>query len=95
MSLVYDAAQVVACVKQEPKDWQMGDRKGTSHNAKLAVVSASGEVASITLKAKTADDLTKKVAQFTIGKPAKIPIKEIVPVFKTGDRKPSGYEFAA
>ena len=95
MSLIYDAAQVVACVKLEPKDWEMAGRKGTSHNAKLAVVSASGDVASITLKSKSADELTKKVAQFTIGKPARIPIKEIVPVFKTGDRKPSGYEFAA
>ena len=95
MSLVYDAAQVVACVKEEPKDWEMNGKKGTTHSAKLAVVSASGDVASIKLKAKTAEDLTKKVAQFTLGKPAKIGIKEIIPVFRAGDRKPSGYEFAA
>lgn len=95
MSLVYDAAQVVACVKLEPKDWEMGGRSGVSHRAKLAVLSASGDVASIVLKASTAEDLTKKVGQFTIGKPAKIAIREIVPVFKTGDRKPSGYEYAA
>ena len=95
MSLVYDAAQVVACVKEDPKDWQFEGKSGTVHSAKLAVVSSTGDVASIKIKAKTAEDLTKKVAQFTIGKTAKIPIKEIIPVFRTGDRKPSGYEFAA
>lgn len=95
MSLIYDAAQVVACVKLDPKDWAMGDRRGTSHRAKLAVVSATGDVASITLKSDTADNLVKKVNLYTLGKPAKVAIKEIVPVFKQGDRKPSGYEFTA
>lgn len=95
MSLVYDAAQVIGVVKLEPKDWDFGGKKGTTHAAKMAAYSASGDVANITLKAKTADELTKKVAQFTIGKPAKIAIREIIPVFKAGDRKPSGYEFAA
>lgn len=93
--LVYKAAQVVACVKEDPKPWEMNGRKGVSHTAKLAVVSASGDVASIKLKSDSAEKLTEKVAKFTIGKPADIAIKEIVPVFKTGDRKPSGYEFAA
>jgi len=95
MSLVYNAAQVVACTKQEPKPWEMGGRKGVSHTAKLAVLSPTGEVANITLKAKEEKELVEKVAKFTLGKPAQIPIKEIVPIFKSGDRKPSGYEYAA
>ena len=95
MSLMYKAAQVVACVREEPKPWEMNGRKGVSHTAKLAVVSASGDVAAIKLKADSADKLTEKVAKFAIGKSAEIPIREIVPVFRSGDRKPSGYEFTA
>lgn len=96
--LVYKAAGVVACVAQEPKSWSMKDKdgkelQGTNHLAKLAVFGALGDVASITLKAKTAEELKAKMAKYTIGKPAEIPIVSITPVFRQGDRKPSGYEY--
>lgn len=95
MSLVYQAAQVIAVVKEDPKDWEMNGRKGTVHSAKMAVVSATADVATIRLKSDTAEGLVKKVALYAQGKPATIPITQIVPVFKQGDRKPSGYEFTA
>lgn len=93
--LVYEAAQVIGAQKQEPKPWEMNGRSGVSHTAKLAVVSSTMEAVTITLKAKSEEELTKKVAAFTPGKPAKIQIKEITPVFRQGDRKPTGYEFTA
>lgn len=93
--IVFKAAQVVACTKNEPKDWEMNGRKGTTHSAKLACIGPKADVASITLKAKTAEDLVKKVASYTIGKPADIEITEIIPVFKAGDRKAASYELVA
>jgi hypothetical protein len=85
----------VACVKEEPKPWEFNGKTGVVHAAKLACVSASGEVASIKLKAKTADELTAKMARFTLGKPAEVQVTEIVPVYRQGDRKPSGYEYVS
>lgn len=93
--IVFKAAQVIGCSLNEPKDWEMNGRKGTTHSAKLAVVGPKADVASITLKAKTADDLKKKVAAFTIGKPADVEISEIIPVFKAGDRRAASYELVA
>jgi hypothetical protein len=91
--LQYKALQVIAAVVLEPKDWEMGDRKGTTHAAKLAVLGKAGDVASITIKAKTADELKAKLALYPAGKAAEVPIVGVVPVFKAGDRKPSAYEY--
>jgi hypothetical protein len=93
--IVFKAAQVVACVLNEPKEWEMGGRKGTSHTAKLACIGPKADVASITLKATSADLLLAKIDAFTIGKPADIEIKEIIPVFKSGDRRAASYELVA
>lgn len=93
--LTYKAQQVIAAVKNEPKPWEMGGRSGVSHSAKVAVLGQNAEVASITLKAKTAEDLDKKLAKYPLGKPSEIPIVEVVPVFRAGDRKPSAYELTA
>lgn len=94
-SIKFEAAQVVAIVKLEPKPWEMGGKSGVTHAAKLAAFGTSADVASITLKSKTAEELTAKIAKFPIGKPAVIPIVEIVPVFKAGERKAAGYELTA
>lgn len=98
--LVYKAAQVVACVGQDPKPWTMRDKEGkelsgVNHTAKLAVFGVGADVATIILKCRTADELKAKMAKYTIGKPADIPIIGVVPVFHQGDRKPSGYEYTA
>ena len=93
--IVFKAAQVVAATLNEPKDWEMNGRKGTTHSAKLACIGPKADVASITLKAPTAEALKAKVASYTIGKPADVEIKEIIPVFKAGDRKAASYELVA
>jgi len=90
--IVFKAAQVVGCSRLDPKDWEMEGRKGTTHSAKLAVVGPNADVATIVLKAKTADELNKKVGQYTIGKPADVAITQIIPVFKAGDKKAASYE---
>lgn len=95
MSLVYEAIQVASCHREEPKPWDFEGRKGVSHTARLAVISATGQVASIKIKAASAEDLNKKVSQYTIGKPAKVPILDITPVFMQGRSKPSGYELTS
>ena len=92
--LVYKAKQVIAVTLRDPKDWEMNGRKGTTHSAVLCVLGGDGNAENITLKAKTSEELKAKVAKFELAKPADVPIKEIIPVFKAGDRKPSGYEFA-
>lgn len=93
--LLYKAAQVIAIVKNEPKPWEMGGRSGVTHSAKMAVIGANADVASITLKAKTAEDLDKKIGRFVVGKATEVPIQEVVPVFKSGDRKAASYELTA
>ena len=93
--LMYKAVQVVAVTKLEPKAWKMDGREGTTHTAKMAVIGGAADVASITLKAKTADELNAKVAKYTVGKPAEIQIVDVVPVFKTGDRRAASYELTA
>lgn len=93
--LIYKAAQVIAITKNEPKPWEMGGRSGVSHTAKMAVVGNAADVASITLKSKTAEELTAKIGKFPIGKAAEIQIVEVVPVFKSGDRKAASYELTA
>jgi len=93
--LMYKAMQVVAVTKNEPKPWKMEGREGVNHSAKMAVIGTAADVASITLKAKTADELTAKVAKYTVGKPAEIQILDVVPVFKTGDRRAASYELTA
>lgn len=93
--LVYKASQVVACVKEEPKSWTFQGREGVVHSAKLSVLGTDGGVASIRLKGKTAEELAAKISRVPIGKSAEIPILEVIPVFRSGDRKASGYEFAA
>lgn len=91
--LVYKAAQVIACTRLEPKTWSMNGQNGTTHSAKMAVLGVDGTAENITLKAKTAEELNAKVAKYTLGKPGDVPIREVVPVFRSGDRKPSSYEF--
>jgi hypothetical protein len=91
MALIYDAAQVLGCVKQPSKPWEFEGRKGTVHTAKLAVFGTLGGVAEITLKATSEEELVKKVSQYTPGKPAKVPISEIEPMYLEGRNKPSGY----
>lgn len=93
--LVFKAVQVIAIVKNEPKPWEMGGRSGVSHTAKMAVVGGNADVASITLKSKTAEELTAKIGRYVVGKASEIQILEIVPVFKAGDRKAASYEFTA
>lgn len=93
--LVFKAAQVIACNVQDPKEWTMNGRSGVTHSAKLAVIGPMADVASITLKAKTAEELKAKAAKYPIGKPAEVHVVDIVPVFKSGDRKASAYEYTA
>lgn len=93
--LVYKAQQVVACVKEEPKPWKMEGREGVTHSAKLAVIGVNAEAASIRLKAKSADELAAKVAKYTVGKPAEIAVVEVIPVFRSGDRRAASYELVA
>ena len=90
--LVFKAAQVIGVSLNEPKDWAMEGRTGTTHSAQLAVIGPRANVATIVLKCKTADDLKKKVASFTIGKPAEIELHNVVPVFKHGQKKASSFE---
>jgi hypothetical protein len=59
------------------------------------VLSVSGAVAEIRVKAKTAEELKTKLSRYPIGKPGEVVITSVVPVFKVGDRKPSAYEFTA
>jgi len=91
--LVYKAQQVVSATRNDPKAWEMNGQKGVSHTAKLAVISTGGDVAVITLKSKTADDLNAKVAKYGLGKAAEVPILSVNPVFRQGERKPSAYEY--
>jgi hypothetical protein len=93
--LQYNAAQVIACGSKDMKPWNINGKTGETHTAKLAVVSASGEATSIRLKAKTEKELTEKIAKYTVGKPAVIPITEVVPVFRAGDRKAADYEYTS
>lgn len=93
--LVYKATQVIGIVKNDPKPWEIGGRSGITHSAKMAVVGADMGVSSITLKAKTAEELETKIKKYPLGKPADIAVTEIVPVFKAGDRRAANYELAA
>lgn len=91
--LCYKATQVLACTKEEPKPWTFEGKTGTVFAAKLACLGAAGGVAEIKLKAKTEAELVAKIAKYSIGKAADVPVLEIVPIFKQGDRKASGYEY--
>jgi hypothetical protein len=51
-----------------------------------------GKASNLKVKAKTAEDLVAKVGALTIGKPAELPVVEVVPVFRAGDRRASAYE---
>lgn len=94
--LVFKAAQVVVVARQEPKPWEFGGKAGISHSAKMAVIGMMASAENIVLKAKTAEELEKKIAMYPAnGKPVDIVVREITPVFKQGERKPSGYEFTA
>jgi len=93
--LVYKAQLVVSATMEEPKDWAMNGRTGTTHAARLAVVGQKSDTANIRLKAKSAEELKSKVAKYTVGKPAEIEINEIIPVFRSGDRKAATYEYSA
>lgn len=91
--LVYKAQQIVACVKDEPKPWSFDGKSGVSHSARLSCFGVDGSVASIRLKAKTAEELVLKVSKYTLGKSAEVPINEVTPVFKTGERRAASYEY--
>jgi len=93
--LVFKAAQVVSSHKNEPKPWKMEGREGVNHTANLACFGERGDVASIKLKAKSAEELDAKLKRYPIGKPAEVQILEIVPIFKAGDRKAAAYEYTA
>jgi hypothetical protein len=93
--LCFKATQVLAVNINEPKPWEMGGKSGVSHSAKLAAIGPKGDLASITLKTKTADELKAKMALYVIGKPAEIPLEQVLPIFKSGERKPSAYEYFA
>jgi len=91
--LVYKAAQVVAIVKEEPKPWKMNDREGVTHSAKVACIGAAADAESIKIKAKSGPELDAKLAKYPVGKPAEIPVLEIIPLTRAGQDKPSSYEF--
>jgi hypothetical protein len=100
-SIVYKAQQVLGCTKEPPKPWEMEDerkkgvmRSGVTHKAFLACYGILGDVQNIMIKAKTAEELTAKVARFTVGKPAEIPVIAL-PVFKGDYKVPSSYEMEA
>jgi len=93
--LVFKAAQIIVATREEPKDWDMGGKKGTTHPATLCCLGFDGKASNIKIKAKTEDELNAKIAQLTIGKPYDLPIVEVIPVFKTGDRRASGFELVA
>ena len=93
--LVFKATQVIACVKEEPKPWKMEGREGVTHSAKLAVVGAAADAVTIKLKCKSADELTLKIGKYPAGKPAEIPIVEVIPTFRPGDRRAASYELVA
>lgn len=81
--LVYKALQLVKILPVVSRDWEMknddgdGTRKGTSHYCDATVIGEQGDVASIRFKGKTADEATKKAAQYQVGKAAQIPITGI------------------
>lgn len=93
--LTYKCAQVIAATPEEARDWEMNGKSGTTHSARLAVLSTSGAVAEIRVKAKTPEELKAKLSKYPIGKPAEVAIASVTPVFRAGDRKPSSYEFTA
>ena len=95
MLMIIKAQQVVSTAVMEPKPWDFNGKQGITHTAKMAVIGSAAECASVTLKAKTAEELQAKLKKYPAGKSAEIEVTEIVPVFRQGDRKPTGYEFTA
>lgn len=93
--IVYKAVQVLKSVVNDPKPWEMEGRKGVTHSAKLAVFGELGDADTITLKAKSEDELKAQLAKYPVGKPAEIRIITFTPVFKQGDRRPAGYDYEA
>jgi len=91
--LIFRSAQVVAIHKEDPKPWEMNGKTGVTHSAKLSCVGTRGDVAVIKLKAKTAEDLEKKIALYPAGKAADVIVLDVLPMFRPGERKASGYEF--
>jgi hypothetical protein len=93
--LAYKALQVIAATREEPKDWEMNGKKGTTHAAMICVLGHAGKADNLKVKAKSAEELHAKLDALTLGKPYDFPIIEVVPIFKAGDRRPSAYEFVA
>ena len=93
--LVFKSLQVICATRNEAKDWSMNGKSGVSHSAFVCVVGMDGKASNIKIKAASAEDLNAKIGQLTIGKPYEFPIVEIVPVFKTGERKAASYEYVA
>lgn len=87
------AVTVLQAVKQEPKPWKFEGKEGVTHSAFILVLGLN-DTGKVVVKAKTDEELVKKVAAFTLGKGAMIPVT-VVPMFKEGDRRPSGYEYEA
>jgi hypothetical protein len=79
--LIYKCAQVVAAGnKVENKPWSMKgddgkDISGVSNYVDMTVISSGGGVAVIRLKGKDMTEVNGKLALYTIGKPADVPIK--------------------
>jgi hypothetical protein len=94
-SLIYKAAQVVTCLREEPKAWKMEGREGVNHTALMSCIGALGGCQEIRLKAKSVEELDKKIAKYPLGKPSEIVIDQVIPTFRAGDRKASGYDLVA
>jgi hypothetical protein len=93
--LVFKAKTIVAASKNEPKPWEFDGKSGVTHSAKVAAFGEDGSAESIAIKAKTAEELEKKLARYPVGKSAEIVIGEITPLFRQGDRKASGYTYTS
>lgn len=93
--IIFKAISIIGIVINEPKEWDYLGKKGISYTACVAVIGPRANVAAITIKAKNSDELKKKISLYTVGKPAEIEITDIVPVFKTGEKRAASYEMCA
>lgn len=93
--LVYKARQVIVATRNEPKEWEMNGRKGTSHTATIAVLGEDMRVSNLKIKGQSVDDLNAKVAALTIGKPYDFRVINIEHLYKVGDdgKRKADYEF--
>jgi len=93
--LMFKAAQVIVATLEEPKAWKMEGREGVTHAAVVCCLGHDGKASNIKIKGKSAEELNAKIGALTPGKPFDLPIIDVVPIFKQGDRRASGYELVA